>query len=257
MGARINTDDVVDAQGVVGLLGPALVSKTSRRSLSDERGIAVRVCQFGETCWQRLWAGQRATTGRVTARSTRGRPKGDTRERILDAALPLFEERGFDGTTVTAIEGAVGLSPGSGSFYRHFRSKEEVFVAAVEARVRRLVELARDERAGVREISDPVERQRLRVVGRLVEMNRFRALWSLVVAEHERFPELQGVFVTGLRWDRWDAGWKESRASAIAFAACVGYSQLAALGGGPFRDVTFDEFVDAIVEFTANEAPTS
>jgi hypothetical protein len=79
-------------------------------------------------------------------------------------------------------------------------------------------------------------------------------LWSLVVAERERFPELQEMFVAGLRWDRWDAGWRTSRVAAIAFAACVGYSQLAPFGGGPFRGVTRDEFVDAIVEFTVDEA---
>jgi AcrR family transcriptional regulator len=191
----------------------------------------------------------------VTARATRGRPRGDTPDRILAAALPLFEERGFDGTTVTAIEAAVGLSPGSGSFYRHFRSKDEVFVAAVKSGVRRLVELARKERAALRAIEDPMEQQRRSVIGRLHEMDRFRALWSLVVAERVRFPELQDAFVAELRWDRWDAGWKESRTLAIAFAACVGYSQLAALGGGPFRDVTEDEFVDAILELTAAHSP--
>jgi AcrR family transcriptional regulator len=176
------------------------------------------------------------------------------RERILDAALVLFEEHGFDGTTVTAIEAAVGLSPGSGSFYRHFSSKSEVFVAAVEWGVRRLVDVAANERAVVREVSDPLEQERRRVVGRLEEMERFRHVWALVVAERARFPEVQEVFLAGLRWDRWDAGWKDSRQSAIGFAALVGYSQLAALGGGPFRDVPRDEFIDAVVEFTVARA---
>jgi AcrR family transcriptional regulator len=54
-----------------------------------------------------------------------------TRERILDAAMSLFGERGYRGTTVGAIEQAAGLAPRRGGLYRHFPSKEEVFRAAV------------------------------------------------------------------------------------------------------------------------------
>jgi AcrR family transcriptional regulator len=56
----------------------------------------------------------------------------NTRARILEAALALFLARGFDGTTISDIERAVGLAAGTGSFYRHFKSKDDVFVAAVQ-----------------------------------------------------------------------------------------------------------------------------
>jgi AcrR family transcriptional regulator len=55
-----------------------------------------------------------------------------TRERILDAAMALFGERGYRGTTVGAIEQAAGLAPRRGGLYRHFPSKHEVFTAAVQ-----------------------------------------------------------------------------------------------------------------------------
>ncbi len=58
-----------------------------------------------------------------------------TRERILTEALRLFGEQGFAGTSVAQIEQAAGLSPGSGALYRHFKSKDELLVKAVEARV--------------------------------------------------------------------------------------------------------------------------
>src|SRR3954465_4703674 len=61
-----------------------------------------------------------------------GRRRPSTRERILTASLELFLERGFDGTTISDIERAVGLAAGTGSFYRHFKSKDDVFVAAVQ-----------------------------------------------------------------------------------------------------------------------------
>ena len=61
-----------------------------------------------------------------------------TRARILDAAWSLFLRQGFAGTAVTQIEAASGLSPGSGSFYRHFRSKQDVLQAVVDREVERI-----------------------------------------------------------------------------------------------------------------------
>src|SRR4029450_8420503 len=58
-------------------------------------------------------------------------PSQPTRDRILDAAMILFGERGYRGTTVGAIEQAAGLAPRRGGLYRHFPSKQEVFKAAV------------------------------------------------------------------------------------------------------------------------------
>ena len=50
----------------------------------------------------------------------------------------MFAEEGFSGTTITEVERRAGLSPGSGSFYRHFPSKEELLAAAVEREVVRV-----------------------------------------------------------------------------------------------------------------------
>ncbi|KZM72965.1 TetR/AcrR family transcriptional regulator [Nocardia terpenica] len=60
---------------------------------------------------------------------------GSSRERIIDAALRLFGERGFAGTTIVQIEQAAGLSGGSGALYRHFRSKDELLVEAMRSRL--------------------------------------------------------------------------------------------------------------------------
>jgi AcrR family transcriptional regulator len=49
-------------------------------------------------------------------------PRGDKRERILDAALDLFSTFGFHGTAVPAI--AKGAGVGAGTIYRYFESKE-------------------------------------------------------------------------------------------------------------------------------------
>lgn len=61
----------------------------------------------------------------------RGRPpksKGSaTKERILDAALEVFSERGFDGATVRQIAAKVGVS--DPALYSHFKGKREIFDA--------------------------------------------------------------------------------------------------------------------------------
>lgn len=55
-----------------------------------------------------------------------------TRDILIDAALELFAAGGFQGTTVRTIEQAAGLTPGAGGLYRHFKSKEDLLVAAVQ-----------------------------------------------------------------------------------------------------------------------------
>jgi TetR/AcrR family transcriptional regulator, repressor of fatR-cypB operon len=48
----------------------------------------------------------------------------DPRERILDAALDLFEENGFDATAVPEVAKRAGVA--TGSIYRYFASKDEL-----------------------------------------------------------------------------------------------------------------------------------
>jgi AcrR family transcriptional regulator len=56
----------------------------------------------------------------------------DTKTRILDAALGLFNERGSSVVTTNHIAEALGMSPGN--LYYHFRNKAEI-VRALFARV--------------------------------------------------------------------------------------------------------------------------
>jgi AcrR family transcriptional regulator len=61
-----------------------------------------------------------------------------TKERIVDAAMQLFSQHGYRGTSVAQIEAAAGLTPGSGGLYHHFRAKEEVLTAGIERHLARL-----------------------------------------------------------------------------------------------------------------------
>jgi AcrR family transcriptional regulator len=62
-----------------------------------------------------------------------------TRERILEAALDVFSEKGFHLATVDEIAERAGL--GKGTVYRHFANKETLFNDLVQSR---LEELERD-----------------------------------------------------------------------------------------------------------------
>ena len=53
-----------------------------------------------------------------------------TAERILDAAEALFAERGFAGTTLRDVAGAVGIR--TPSLYNHFAGKDELYAAVLE-----------------------------------------------------------------------------------------------------------------------------
>lgn len=53
-----------------------------------------------------------------------------TRERIHDAGLTLFNERGYTGTTVRELADAADLTPGA--IYNHYPSKESLLFAIVD-----------------------------------------------------------------------------------------------------------------------------
>jgi AcrR family transcriptional regulator len=53
-----------------------------------------------------------------------------TRQRVLEAAGPLFAERGFEATSVRDITDRVGTSPAAVNY--HFRSKEHLYIETVK-----------------------------------------------------------------------------------------------------------------------------
>jgi AcrR family transcriptional regulator len=121
-----------------------------------------------------------------------------TRERILDAALELFIARGVAGTTVSDIERAVGLAAGTGSFYRHFHTKDELVLPAFERGVTQaLFELETIRDVDVA-IDDPRERAVHHCRAVLDEARHFHPLWVLAQCEHRNFPELQRTLVDAL-----------------------------------------------------------
>ena len=62
-----------------------------------------------------------------TTRPSKSRPDG-ARKRLLDAALRVIREKGYNATSVDELCAAAGVT--KGAFFHHFKSKEELAVAA-------------------------------------------------------------------------------------------------------------------------------
>jgi TetR/AcrR family transcriptional repressor of nem operon len=94
-------------------------------------------------------------------------PRGDaTREKLLKAAIGLFHEFGYNGTSVQDIVSAAKIP--KGSFYSHFRSKEELAIAASDVFYPYALEFLRLENT-----SSPVVRLRKYLRLTLKEMQRY------------------------------------------------------------------------------------
>lgn len=68
----------------------------------------------------------------------RARKKRETREALIEAALRLYRQRGFDRVTVSEIARLADVAPRT--FFSYFETKEDVFLGRGDERLERLVE---------------------------------------------------------------------------------------------------------------------
>src|SRR3954447_14671748 len=84
------------------------------------------------------------------APSLRDRKKERTRRALVEAAAELFEERGYDATTVADIAAAADI--GTRTFFSYFPSKEEVLFPEMDGRVRTAIAAIADRRPDERPV---------------------------------------------------------------------------------------------------------
>ena len=111
-----------------------------------------------------------------------------TRDRLVSAAMQLFAERGYAGTTVGQIEAAAGLAPRSGALYQYFDGKRDLLDAAVERHAESL-----DQMQGAIDLMPLGDlRAELTLMARLnlQDLRRRRDLYRFIRREGDRFPEL-------------------------------------------------------------------
>ena len=112
-----------------------------------------------------------------------------TRDRIFAAAIKLFCDRGVRETTIGDIEAAAGLSPRAGGFYRHFKSKDEVLIQAIDRMAEEMIADIRLEDV----ISLKSPRAELLVIARslLRHAEVYRPLRLLLQREGHKHPGLR------------------------------------------------------------------
>ncbi len=169
-----------------------------------------------------------------------------TRERILDAALDLFAAEGVSGTTVTEIERRAGLTAGSGSLYRHFRSKDDVFEATIVREVERLKGVVAEERAELPKLSDRRSQLTLEYHQCLRDVERFDSLLRVLYREGRRVADVHDILGRVLGIDEL----LDSVTSVVVVAALLGYHHLCQFQRRPFSGIEADEFIARLVDLT-------
>src|SRR6266516_5589508 len=87
-----------------------------------------------------------------------------TRERIVAEAASLFNQRGFDGSSMSELMEATGLQ--KGGIYRHFSSKEELATEAFDYAWQKAVSRSLD---GIESSADSIDRLK-QMVSNFVEL---------------------------------------------------------------------------------------
>ncbi len=121
-------------------------------------------------------------------RRSTGRPRGSTRERILDVALQLFNEQGYDKTSLREI--AERLHVTKAALYYHFERKEDILLQLHL----RLHALGRDvlERLGNLDASADKTRAWAELLDQFIDqIVANRELFLLHQRNHNAFEELE------------------------------------------------------------------
>jgi AcrR family transcriptional regulator len=182
-------------------------------------------------------------------------PSLTTYDRIMDAALELFLSQGVHGTAVTDIERAVGLAAGRGSFYKHFKSKDELLAAVIQREVSRRMAEASEARADFQLPDDPHGAMRLSAQMALADMERFSDLFRLMISEGDRVPQLREIFTQALRHSAELGDWIDDATRYVVIAALVGYHCFRLTAVNVFTDVDANRFVDALAALVPGTRP--
>lgn len=173
----------------------------------------------------------------------------DSRTKFLDAALHVFRAKGYAATTIDDVCAAAGLT--KGSFFHHFKTKEELVVAAANHFSQTAGELFRA--APYHQPSDPLERVLGYVDFRAAilkgELPQFTCLLGTMVQEtYQTHPAIRAACEKGimghaaevagdiaLAKEKYapDAAWSPESLARFTQATLQGAFILAKATGGP------------------------
>ncbi|ASC73567.1 HTH-type transcriptional repressor AcnR [Halomicronema hongdechloris C2206] len=114
-------------------------------------------------------------------------------EQILQGALTIFLQQGYEGTSMDRVASAAGVS--KITIYKHFQDKEGLFTALIDWVTTQRFQIV----FGALSLEDPPEVVLRRVATRLLDMlavdEEYIAFLRLIIGESGRFPAIAQRFI--------------------------------------------------------------
>lgn len=127
-------------------------------------------------------------------------PPPDRRQEILEAALRVFAQRGYEAATNAAIARDAGVT--AAALYYYFPSKEDLFLAAVVEREGRISPVLAEAAAQFQHLPpEELLPQVMQAIAHFLSEERTQAVLRIVLAEGPRHPELVRL------WEERVAAW--------------------------------------------------
>ena len=190
----------------------------------------------------------------TVAATTEGR---GMRDRIYDAAIALFAEKGFHGASVRDLAQAVGVE--AASLYYHFPSKQDVLLAMFERFMDDMVDMLRAASVGpgtpTERLRDVVRRHVLFHVARAKEAfishSELRSLTpanrSAIIAKRDLYEwMLRALLEAGVRDGSFEIADVQVTSTAILMM-CSGVSDWFTEGGRLSPDAVAERYVDLVM----------
>jgi AcrR family transcriptional regulator len=151
------------------------------------------------------------TSTSAASSGLRERKKQRTRQSIIEAALALYQERGYEGVTVAEIARRADIAPRT--FFGYFESKEDVLLGPGDDRMERVIRAIRERRRG-EPILTAVQRELQR---RDQARHEPRGAARRRLGELLRQPAVQSRLRK--RWNRWEDDLAAAIAAEVGTAA--------------------------------------
>jgi len=107
------------------------------------------------------------------------RSAADSREKILNAAISVFSEHGYDGTSMRMIAAKAGISVGG--LYLYYQNKESLYSTLME---KVLEDVSREMEEAVEKLGDPIAALKVLIQMRLQYARKNRELIIANTREH-------------------------------------------------------------------------
>jgi len=113
-------------------------------------------------------------------------------QQILNAAIELFRDRGYEATRLEDVADEAGVS--KATIYLYFDSKEDLFFALIRENVIPMIDQTIAQAENFQGSASDFMRSKARSLGRTLAHTNRGAVLKLVISEARRFPDIANYF---------------------------------------------------------------